>query len=249
MKLTLITVCYNSEKTIQNTIDSVVAQTYKNNVEFIVVDGNSNDGTKKILYNNFDHIDLALIERDDGLYDAMNKAINMASGDIIGILNSDDLFFSRNTLENIVNCFIKYPNIDFLYGDLVYVDQLDTNKIIRKWKSKKITNFYFNFGNVPAHPTIYIKCECYKKLPLYDLTFKFASDYDFILRLFLKNNFNYHYLEQYLVKMRLGGLTSSGFYNRMLQNREIYRSWKKNSLKIPFYFFPAKVILRILQYF
>ncbi len=249
MKLTLITVCYNSEKTIQETINSVISQTYIKNVEYIIVDGNSQDNTKNIIYNNFDNIDLALIESDNGLYDAMNKAIKMSSGDIIGILNSDDVFFSNNTLEEVINCFIENQDIDFLYGDLVYVEQKNINKIIRKWKSKKITRSYFNFGNVPAHPTIYIKNSCYKKLALYDLTYKFASDYDFILRLFLKNKYKYYYLEKYLVKMRLGGLTSSGFKNRILQNREIIKSWKKNKLTFPFYFFPAKIFIRILQYF
>jgi glycosyltransferase len=248
LKVSIITVCYNSQNTIQDTIDSIINQSCRNSIEYIVIDGYSTDKTKSILFNNFDNIDIILSEPDKGLYDAMNKGIKMATGDIIGILNSDDLLYSKYTVEDIIKTFIDNPQIDFIYGDLVYVDQFDTFKVKRKWKSKKITNNYFKLGNVPAHPTIYIKNKVINQILPYDLSFKFASDYDFILRLFLNLNFKSFYLNKYLVKMRLGGLTSKNLKNRILQNKEIVRSWEKNKQKIPFYFFPSKLLIRLLQF-
>ena len=156
MKITIITVVYNNYKTIKTAIESVLNQTY-NDIEYIIIDGGSTDGTLDIINNYKDKISLFISESDNGIYDAMNKGVNLSSGDLIGILNSDDLYDNNIVIQNVVNEFLIDKNLDILYGDLVYVNKIDTTKIIRKWFSSQYYKNYFEDGNVPPHPSLLLK--------------------------------------------------------------------------------------------
>ena len=248
IKISIITVVFNNETYIQDCIDSIKSQDF-NNIEYIIIDGGSTDGTIEIIKNNLDSINLFISEPDNGLYDAMNKGIKFATGDVIGILNSDDLYFDENILSNIADCFITNPNLDLIYGDLVYVKQNDVTKIVRYWKSEKYHRNYFEYGSVPAHPTLFIAKRIYDEIDLFNLDYKLASDYEFMLKLFKKKSYNLLYLNKIFVKMRLGGVTSKNFKNRIIQNKEISRAWKDNNLVLPFYFFPLRLFKKLLQYF
>jgi len=186
-KISIITVSYNSEKTIEDTINSVYNQSFKN-VEHIVIDGDSNDLTKKIVEKNKSKISKFISEKDKGLYDAMNKGINLSNGEIIGLLNSDDVYYNEDVLKNVIHIFDTIPEVDVLYGDLVYVERDNLDKIVRYWRSKNYYKKYFDNGNVPPHPTLFIKKNIYRKNKLFNINFKLAADYEFMLRLFKTNN-------------------------------------------------------------
>lgn len=248
IKISIITVVFNNETYIQDCIDSIKSQVF-NNIEYIIIDGGSTDRTIEIIKNNLDSINLFISEPDNGLYDAMNKGIKFATGDVIGILNSDDLYFDESILSNIADCFIKNPNLDLIYGDLVYVKQNDVSKIVRYWKSGKYHRNYFEYGSVPAHPTLFIAKRIYDEIDLFNLDYKLASDYEFMLKLFKKRSYNFLYLNKIFVKMRLGGVTSKNLKNRIIQNKEISRAWKDNNLVLPIYFFPLRLFKKLLQYF
>ena len=221
MKISLITVCYNSEKTIRDTIESVMKQTYKD-YEYIIVDGQSNDSTLDIIN---EYKDIILIsEKDKGLYDAMNKGIKKATGDIIGILNSDDILYDENVFRDIVDNFDEDTQI--LYGDVKYYNE-DFSEVIRDYISGEKKNNAW----CPAHPTMYIRKEVFEKIGLYDLRYRIVSDYDFIVRCNV-NNIRYKYLRQYLVKMRYGGV-SNGLKGYLINFRECCMVLIKNRVPFP----------------
>ena len=240
MKISIITVSYNSEATIETTFQSVANQSYQN-IEYIVVDGGSTDGTLDLVKKYNKHISKWVSEPDKGLYDAMNKGIAMATGDVIGLINSDDLFCDNNALEKVANVFRKQPNLDSVYADLYYVSQQNTDKIVRHWvtgSQKKFKN-----GWHPAHPTFYIKKEVYNKYGEFDLTYKLAADFEIMLRFLEKFNISTTYLKEPLVKMRLGGETNKSLNNILKQNAECIRAFKKNDVSVSSFLYP---ILRIL---
>lgn len=249
MKISLITVAYNSEKTIRDTFETVLKQTYKD-IEYIVVDGLSKDNTLKIIKEykikfqekkiEFKYIS----EPDKGLYDAMNKGIKMCTGEIIGIINSDDIYINNGIIEKIVNTFRK-EKCDSLYSDLVFVDEYDTSIIKRTWKSGKISKF--ELGWSLPHPTFFVKKKCYDNYGLYNSTYRISSDYDILLRFLKKYNISCYYLPIVTVKMRLGGESTSNFKNIILGNKECIDSWRKNGIKINFYTIPLKIIRKIIQ--
>ena len=248
MKISIITVVYNNEKTILDSINSVRNQTYKN-IEHIFIDGGSLDNTLKIIHENTSSNSIIISEKDDGLYDAMNKGIKMANGDIIGILNSDDVYDNFNVIEHIANHFISDSKLKILYGDLVYVKADDIDMQIRYWESKNITANYFENGYVPPHPTLFMTKDVYNSVGLFDLSFKLAADYEFILRLFKKHSFKSLYLPLLIVRMRLGGVTNKKYFNIYKQNIEILNSWKVNKLKVPAFFIFKRFFIKIKQYF
>jgi|688.fasta_scaffold533163_1 glycosyltransferase involved in cell wall biosynthesis len=247
MKISIITVAYNSELTIEDTINSVISQTY-DNIEYIIIDGGSTDSTLDIINKYSNKINLIISEKDKGVYDAMNKGIMFSNGAIIGFLNSDDIFTDNNIIELIAKQFHHDNNLSILYGNLYYVNRNNILKVIRKWRSQNYFYKYFEYGNVPAHPTLYLRKEAYNLVGFYSLKYKYSSDYDLMLRLFKKFNLKFYYLDHYIVKMRLGGITSGNFKNRLKQNIEIYEIWKDNDLKIPFYFFLLKFLKRFIQF-
>lgn len=247
MKLSIITVVFNNEKTIKDAIESVLKQTYEN-IEHVVIDGNSSDKTVSIIRKYENKLGFFNSEKDNGIYDAMNKGILAANGDVIGILNSDDLYQDDTVIQTVMNQFLQNPTLDIVYGDLVYVKSDNVNKIVRHWKSYSYYNSFFENGNVPPHPSLFVRRSVYQKAGLFDLDFKLAADYEFMLRIFKKYNFNSKYINRVIVKMRLGGATNQSFLNIKRQNIEILNAWKKNSLRIPILLMPLRLIKRLGQF-
>jgi glycosyltransferase involved in cell wall biosynthesis len=247
MKVSIITVVFNNQKTISSAINSVLSQSHTD-VEYIIIDGASTDGTLEIINQYRDKITLIISEKDNGIYDAMNKGIRIATGDIIGILNSDDLYNSNTILEMINNEFLDDKNLKVLYGDLVYVDKNDISKIVRRWISCDYDTRFFERGNVPPHPSLFLKREVYNLVGLFNLEYKLASDYEFMLRVFKNHSFKIKYIHQVFVRMRLGGATNKNFTNIFLGNMEILKAWKNNALKTPILFIPKRIFKRLLQY-
>ncbi len=247
MKISIITVVYNNVNTIRTAIESVLSQTYSN-IEYIIVDGGSNDGTVEIINEYYDKISLFISEKDDGIYDAMNKGVTKATGDVIGILNSDDLYENNKILELIATQFIDYKELDILYGDLVYVSKNDISKVVRRWKSCDYDDTFFERGEVPPHPTLFLKKNIYEIAGSFNLEYKLAADYEFMIRIFKKYTFKSKYISQVFVKMRLGGATNKNLKNIYLGNLEILEAWRNNGLILPFLFFPKRFLKRVTQF-
>lgn len=245
-KISIITVCYNSENTIEDTIKSVVNQTYPN-IEYIVIDGGSIDKTLSIINKYKEKITTIISEKDNGIYDAINKGINLATGDIIGNLNSDDFYVDENVIADVVTKF-EDEKTDTLYSDLYYVDALDTNKIIRYWKSKQYKEGMFLKGWMPPHPTFFVKKEIYQKYGLFDLQFKSAADYEIMLRFIHRYNVSISYLPRVIVKMRVGGMSNASLSNRIKANQEDRRAWEVNGLKPHVFTLIFKPLSKILQF-
>jgi glycosyltransferase len=247
MKLSIITVVYNNEKTIADAIESVLNQSYKN-IEYIIIDGNSSDHTLDIIRSYGASISKLVSESDKGIYDAMNKGISLATGEIIGILNSDDLYADVNVLKDVMNYFKSSPRTDILYGNLVYVKRNQIENIVRRWDSKPYFPSFYEKANVPPHPTLFLKSKVYELSGNFNLSYKLASDYEFMLRVFKKYNYNIVFINRLMILMRLGGATNKNFKNIINGNLEILRSWRENNLKIPFLFIPLRVYKKLLQY-
>ena len=247
MKISIITVCYNSAATIETTIQSVKSQTY-NNIEYIVVDGNSKDGTIAIIKKYEGLITKWVSEPDKGLYDAMNKGIAMATGEVVGLINSDDMYQDSEVIENVMEQFNNNHELEVLYGNLVYVNYEDTNKVVRNWISKKYYPRFFENANVPPHPSLFVKKKVYEEAGLFDLDYKIASDYEFMLRIFKKHNFKSKYFNRLIVRMRLGGASNASLSSIIKQNKEVLNAWKKNNLKSPFYLMPIRVLKKLTQF-
>lgn len=247
MKISIITITYNSASTIVETILSVLNQSYKN-IEYIIVDGNSTDDTLKIIDNYRSKISTVVSEKDNGLYDALNKGISLATGDVIGILHSDDFYSNNLVLEKYAATFLK-TGADAVYSDLYYVDKDNTSKIIRKWKSGKYTPNSFLFGWMPPHPTFFVKSELYKKYGNFNIQFKTAADYELMLRFIYANKISVSYLPEFTVKMRTGGKSNVSLQSRLNANMEDRKAWEINNLKPKFYTLYLKPFRKIFQYF
>jgi glycosyltransferase involved in cell wall biosynthesis len=247
MKISIITVVYNNEKTITEAMQSVLLQTYKD-IEYVIIDGKSKDNTVGLINESKDKLGYFISEKDNGLYDAMNKGILVATGDVIGILNSDDLYQDLDVIASVMEQFNNDPELDILYGDLVYVKSDDTNKVVRNWKSKSYYKRFFENANVPPHPSLFVRSKVYKEAGLFDLEYKLAADYEFMLRVFKKHNFKSKYINRLIIKMRLGGATNQSLTNIVNQNKEILKSWRNNGLQAPFYLMLLRVFKRLVQF-
>lgn len=248
MKISIITVCYNSAKTIESTILSVLGQDYKN-IEYILVDGLSKDNTIEIIEKYNDKIAKVISEKDNGIYDAINKGILAATGDVIGLLHSDDFFADTHVLSRIAEEFML-KKVDAIYSDLQYVDKDNTNKIFRNWISGNYKENLFKKGWMPPHPTFYIKREVCQKYGLYNLTFKLAADYEFMLRYIHKYKISLSYIPETLIKMRIGGASNVSLLNRIKANNEDIAAWKINNIKpgiFTRFFKPASKLLQFLK--
>lgn len=242
MKISIITVCFNSDKTIESTILSVLEQTYTN-IEYIIVDGNSSDGTIAIIKKYEKNIEKWISETDKGLYDAMNKGIGLATGDIIGILNSDDTFYNKEVLKDITNFHLK-NDIDASIGNIV---QHKNGKIIRQYNSVNWRPEKLKVGFMPPHPSVFFKRELFEKFGNYKLDFISGADYELITRFFLKNNLTYKYSGITTTSMSVGGISSSGFKSYMLITKEIIRLLKMNEISYSSFKIHFRIIGKIKE--
>ena len=243
--ITIITVCYNSAATIRDTLQSIELQTYKN-FEHIIVDGGSTDGTLVIVRSWAGHNIRLVSEQDNGIYDAMNKGIALASGDYIGMLNADDFYASPSSLE-IIARHLASSNVDAVFSCLDIVDKIDLDKVLRKYRVKTLTRFMLRIGMMPPHPTFYCRKSCYDKAGIYRTDYLIAADFEMLARLLLKHQITWQYIDEITVKMRSGGLSGSGFKASLLLNREIVRACAENGLYTNFFILMLKLPIRLLE--
>lgn len=236
MKISIITVCYNSDKTLEKTIKSVISQTY-NNVEYIIVDGNSKDNTLDVIKEYQSNITKWVSEPDKGLYDAMNKGIAFATGDIVGILNSDDIFNNDTVLEDVAK-FHKENNVEASVGNIIQFN--DQGKTVRKYSAKQWNPEKLRIGFMPAHPAIFFNRDLFEKYGDYQLDFTIGADYELITRFFLKHNITWKFSDITTTSMLIGGLSSSGVSSYKLISKEIKKALTRNNIKFNY----SKVQLR-----
>jgi len=247
MKVSIITATYNSEAFLEQTILSVLQQTYPN-IEYIIVDGGSTDGTLEIINKHKSKLSHFISEKDDGIYHALNKGIALATGDVIGFLHSDDFYISDTVIEHIVNAFAT-KNTDAVYANLYFIDKNNTEKITRKWQSGDYSPNSFVNGWMPPHPTLFIKKEVYKIFGAFNLEFKTSADYELMLRFIHKHQIKLAYLNEFIIKMRIGGQSTASVNNRVKANLEDRKAWEVNGLKPKFYTLWLKPIRKITQFF
>lgn len=246
MKVTIITVTFNSGYFLEQCIQSVIAQNYPN-IEYIIVDGGSTDNTLDIINRYQSFISKWISEKDKGMYDAINKGIQMATGDVIGALNSDDFFASNDVIDAIVNTFDRC-GVAAVYGDIVYVHPMDTGKVVRQWNGGVYNRKNINFGWMPAHPSFYIKKSILSKGGNYDSNFTSAADYEFMTRYLYYHKISAQYLPKLIVKMRTGGISNQSLYKRLLANRQDYLAMKKNKIPFPWVVAFLKPVRKIPQF-
>jgi glycosyltransferase len=244
MRVSIVTIVYNNKECVSDCIESVLNQSY-GNIEHIVIDGGSTDGTQQVIEKYRDSIAIYLSEKDNGLYDALNKGIKMASGDVIGILHSDDVFYDNHVVRDIANAF-ESSNADLVYANGVFVERDNPQKIKRVYSSSPFKKSNLLFGWIPLHTTIYVKSQVFKEYDLYNLDYSIASDYDISLRWFKNDKINKYFLDRYVVKMRLGGKSTTASLQR-LKSEEDFQIIKKHKLPGLFTLF-FKIGRKIPQY-
>lgn len=243
--LTVITVVFNGAATLEHTIRSVIEQAY-DNVEHIIIDGGSTDATLDILRKYDTSIDYWISEKDAGIYDAMNKGIALARGDYIGMLNSDDFFASPSALE-IIAARLKESNVDAVFSCLDIVDPANLDRVLRKYCISRFSPFMLRIGVMPPHPTFYCKKSCYEKAGQYRTDYRIAADFEMLVRLLLKYHITWGFIDETTVKMRSGGLSSSGIKSSWIVNREIIRACTENELYTNMFVLALKLPIRILE--
>ncbi|MCH2179371.1 MAG: glycosyltransferase [Mariniblastus sp.] len=246
MKISVITAVHNSIDTIQSAIDSVRNQN-QSPIEHVVIDGMSDDGTGAILEQNKNDLANLIREPDQGIYDALNKGIRAATGDIIGFLHADDLLASPKALSWVADKF-QSGNFDAVYADLAYVDAEDPNRIVRYWKAGNYQRSKFRRGWMPPHPTVYVKKTIYERLGMYRINIGSGADYECLIRLLVKHEIKVGYIPEILVKMRVGGTSNASFKNRMAANRADRQAWVENDLKPPLGLRFTKPLSKLPQY-
>ncbi|MBI4945708.1 MAG: glycosyltransferase [Bacteroidetes bacterium] len=229
MKISIITVCFNSADTIETTLQSVLNQDY-GDIEYILVDGKSSDNTLSIIEKYKSRIAKIISEKDDGIYFAINKGISTATGDVVGILHADDFYADEKIISRVVK-ELSEKKTDSIYGDLQYVSRENPQKIIRNWRSGAYYPKLFLKGWMPPHPTFFVKRKCYEQFGAFNTLFSFSADYELMLRFLYKHKISTSYIPEVLVKMRTGGKSNVTFKNRIKANREDRLTWKINGLK------------------
>lgn len=250
MKISVITVTRNSSLTLTDTLESVLHQTY-DNIELIVIDGLSTDSTVDIIKQyevKFKGRMRWISEKDKGIYDAMNKGIQRATGDIVGILNSDDFYSSDRILEEVAASFKKDHKIDAVYGDVHFIHQDQPEKCARYYSSAYFRPWLLWFGFMPAHPSFYVKREVYQRYGLYSLDYNIASDYDMMVRLFYKNKIKARYIKLDFVTMRIGGISTKNLHNRLQISKEDVIACKRNGMYTNFLFICVKYFAKIFEF-
>lgn len=247
IKISIVTVCFNSQATIEDTIRSVLGQTHPS-VEHIIVDGKSSDATMDIVNRYREKLGKVISEPDLGAYDAMNKGIALASGDVVGILNADDVYATPEALSSVASAFEK-PGIEACYADLVYVDRHDMSKIVRYWQSTEFRPGLFRTGWMPAHPTFFVRRKVYERLGTFDLEFSLQSDFELTMRFLEVHRIQSAYMPRILVKMRTGGMSNNRYMNVVKGNLEAYRACRKHGLDVGPGFILRKIFSRLPQFF
>lgn len=247
MKISVITVAFNSAATIESTILSVLAQKYSN-IEFIIIDGKSTDDTMSIIDRFKNKIQKIISEKDSGIYDAMNKGLRYATGDVVGFLHSDDVYASDNVLSEVAGLFKTDDSLEAVYGDLQYVDRQNSGKVIRKWTAGEYRKDKFLEGWMPPHPTFFVKRTCYDKYGMFNTEFRISADYEIMLRFIYKNEIKIKYIPQVLVKMKVGGESNVSVKNRIIANIEDRKAWKINGLTPRIYTLILKPLSKLSQW-
>ncbi|MBC6491013.1 glycosyltransferase family 2 protein [Flavihumibacter stibioxidans] len=243
--ISVITATYNSAATVEDTLISVGRQTYPY-IEHIIIDGKSTDQTLDLVARH-PHVAKLISEPDKGIYDAMNKGITLASGDVVGILNSDDIYAHNRVLEYVARLF-KDPDVQAVYSDLQYVKANNLNKVVRYWKSGEYSSQNFFYGWMPPHPTFFVRKQLYDDCGVFDTSFKSAADYELMLRFLVRYNLPAAYLPEVTVKMRVGGMSNASLTNRWRANREDRRAWDINGLTPYFFTIPLKPFRKLTQF-
>ena len=244
VKITVITVSYNSAATIADTVRSVASQTHPD-VEHLVIDGQSIDCTVQVV-EAYRHRNLVLSsEPDKGIYDAMNKGLSRATGEVIGFLNADDFYADADVLARVAKAFEDEPSVEVCFGDLVYVSE-DNRKVVRYWKSQPYEKGSFSRGWCPAHPTFYIRRSALERLGQFDLTYRLAADTEFMMRYLERGGVRSAYIPHVQVRMRVGGATNQSWRNIVRQNREILAALEKNNIP---YSLPSFAVHKLLSRF
>lgn len=246
MRISIITVCYNSAATIESTIKSVLSQNFAE-IEYIIKDGGSTDGTMAIVEKYRSRIAKIISSPDKGIYDAMNQGIVLSTGEVVGIINSDDKFFDAEVLREVARCF-EDRSIGGCYGDLVYVSKDSVGKEVRKWRAGEYQQNKLAAGWIPPHPTFFVRRKVYEKYGLFNTDFKIAADYELMLRL-IKNGIKLKYLPSFLVCMRAGGHSAGNLSQRFRGWSELRRAWQVNSWQIPRFFIIKRLLSKVSQYF
>lgn len=245
MKISIITATFNSSSTIGDTLESLKNQDY-GDIEHIIVDGLSKDNTLEIV-KSYPHVSKIISEKDRGIYDAMNKGVLNATGEVIGILNSDDVYINDRILSKVINAF-EASETDAVYGDLKYVQQDNLNKTTRTWRSGPFRKNKFYYGWMPPHPSFFVRKRVYDKIGLFNTELRSSADYEFMLRALLKYDHKVKYIPEVLVKMRTGGMSNATLKNRVRANQEDRRAWELNGLKPYFFTIPIKPLSKIFQF-
>lgn len=246
MKVSIITATYNRDTTISKAISSIKNQDYED-IQIIVIDGKSSDKTVSIVKPMLNDKDILKSEEDEGIYDALNKGINLADGDIIGFLHSDDLYFDKNVISKVINAFSK-KDINVVYGDACFFAAGKTEKIVRRYVSGKFSVKNLAWGKMPAHPAIFIRREIFDQIGFFKTNFQIAGDYEFLSRLALYPKLKYIYMKEIFIKMQVGGISTSGLRNTILLNKEIMKALKLNSIYTNIFMLLSKYPSKIIQF-
>jgi len=245
MKISVITATHNSASTIKDTLTCIRQQDYPD-IEHIIVDGISTDQTVDIV-KGFPHVGKLVSEKDNGIYDAMNKGIRLATGEVIGILNSDDVYIDATVLSAVAAAFAD-PAVMTLYADLQYVHPMDLESIRRTWVTGPFKKKNFYYGWMPPHPTFFVRKDVYEQVGLFNTDLRSAADYELMLRILLKHGLPAHYIPRVIVKMRAGGISNASLWNRLRANKEDRLAWKLNGLKPYFFTLYLKPLRKIFQF-
>jgi len=238
-------VVLDGKDTISSTIESVLSQTYSN-IQYIVIDGGSSDGTQEIVKKFGLRINKFVSEKDNGIYDAINKGLKLASGDIVGILNSDDFFSDTNVIQRVVDTF-RDDDLDAVFGDVQFVKPDDILKVVRYYSSRRFPPEKFKYGFMPAHPSFYARRSLFEKYGYYKTDYQIAADYELLIRFLYTNKLRYKYINMPFVNMRTGGVSTRSIRSNLILNKEILRACRENGIRTNYFNIYSKYFTKIFE--